>query len=938
MRIRQRIGIAAWMAAALPVVPVTAQELRIRPMSIGERPVLLLPGGDAPLSANAAVAGVRFDLSTLGDLRIYRATYAGQTYTAYADLSGPPRRYAFDLAERRFRVVTSTIRVELYDFDQLNPIVLEHGARSGKAYPELGFALIELGPETDPGDVVAQLDVDPRVAAASVQFERPLLGPMIVTAPSVQPPGVPNGGEVFSDAKESLRSDLYVSFSLDISEPEFTIDISVRNLGAGRSGLATFRSVLYGLVPDRSTPDPHDLTLSEISTDDELLFGLDAKGTAYKQRMAFSDEELEAGRTYYVKLEVVDGIFPPDDAEVLARRFTGFTLDSLKRVQHVCIEPGRGSVTGVPDPLLAQQWHLNNTGQSGYADGSGVAGEDLRMQGVLRDGPTGEAVKVAVVDAGLEICHPDLKASVEAGASFNFNALLTQFPSAGLWAYRVESTDPFNFDPTDGHGTAVAGLIAAQADNGTGGRGVAPGVQLRGYNMLNADNQLQAFIDSLGASTFLPNSTDVDIFNMSFGGFGTRPSNPDVVDEQVFANGSGRLRSGLGSLYVKAAGNAFNACYSLVRALNLQIGCMSSVADATNNLPYVIVVGAFNADGKKSSYASAGPNLWISAPGGEYGTSEPALLTTDPMGWSRGIPLNRRLRNRSAPLDDETTVNPDGDYTGLMNGTSAAAPNVSGAIAVLLEAAPQLTWRDVKHILATTARRIDPDIAPVEATFGVNTRTVRLGWTENAAGYAYHDWYGFGALDLDAALTLARQYTPDALGAFQQSGWFESAGAIAIPDNDGMGAAQRLRVSGLADDANIEAVALEVDTRHPFPNDLGIHLVSPQGTRSVVNQVFNETLAVEDMDTLRWRLLSNAFYGENPNGDWQIEVFDAAAGDTGRLHAWRLRFYFGDHPDAAAENDTDTTTDDMSCPGRPRLQSDPSSCEGAAAAASRHLW
>ena len=209
--------------------------------------------------------------------------------------------------------------------------------------------------------------------------------------------------------------------------------------------------------------------------------------------MAFSGEELEAGRTYYVKLEVVDGIFPPDDADVLARRFTGFTLDSLKRVQHVCVEPGRGSVAGVPDPLLAQQWHLNNTGQSGYADGRGVAGEDLRMQGVLRDGPTGEAVKVAVVDAGLEICHPDLQASVEAGASFNFNALLTQFSSASLWAYRVESTDPFNFDPTDGHGTAVAGLIAAQADNGVGGRGVAPGVQLRGYNMLNRGQPAAGF-------------------------------------------------------------------------------------------------------------------------------------------------------------------------------------------------------------------------------------------------------------------------------------------------------------------------------------------------------------------------------------------------------------------------------------------------------------
>ncbi len=45
-----------------------------------------------------------------------------------------------------------------------------------------------------------------------------------------------------------------------------------------------------------------------------------------------------------------------------------------------------------------------------------------------------------------------------------------------------------------------------------------------------------------------------------------------------------------------------------------------------------------------------------------------------------------------------------------------------------------------------------------------------------------------------------------------------------------------------------------------------------------------------------WRLLGNAFFGENPNGNWMIEVFDAARDYTGRLNAWRLRFHYGDHP------------------------------------------
>ena len=114
---------------------------------------------------------------------------------------------------------------------------------------------------------------------------------------------------------------------------------------------------------------------------------------------------------------------------------------------------------------------------------------------------------------------------------------------------------------------------------------------------------------------------------------------------------------------------------------------------------------------------------------------------------------------------------------------------------------------------------------------------------------------------------------------------------------------QTVNVSGLPEDASIEAVMLEVDISHQFPNDLGIHLVSPGGTRSVVNQVYNETLAV-DIDQIRWRLLSNAFYGEDPNGDWQIEVFDADAEDDGDLDAWRLKIYYGAHPEEeAAEGD-----------------------------------
>ena len=126
------------------------------------------------------------------------------------------------------------------------------------------------------------------------------------------------------------------------------------------------------------------------------------------------------------------------------------------------------------DPLFSQQWHLQNTGQSGLAENPGSPGADLQMAAAIAEGRDGDGVKLAIVDTGLEICHPDLAANVEAGKSFNF---LFETSAGAL------PTDPFNHEILGDHGTSVAGIAAAVANNGLGGRGVAPGVELRGFNI-----------------------------------------------------------------------------------------------------------------------------------------------------------------------------------------------------------------------------------------------------------------------------------------------------------------------------------------------------------------------------------------------------------------------------------------------------------------------
>ncbi|MXW43336.1 MAG: S8 family serine peptidase [Candidatus Dadabacteria bacterium] len=566
-----------------------------------------------------------------------------------------------------------------------------------------------------------------------------------------------------------------------------------------------------------------------------------------------------------------------------------FATDSEGTVLVRCRAPERTPAPGGGDPLFEQQWHLENTGQKAFAEQGGTPGADLNMKKAIDAGHKGAGVKLAVVDSGLEICHPDLAANTAEGGSFNFGAGTR--PGAS-------SDDPYNFASTGDHGTSVAGVAAAAADNGFGGRGVAPAVTLVGFNPLEAapdesgDSDMAAeiaLLKSLGTSASEPDSASVDVFNMSFG-LDEGIANADEEFTRAFRMGVEKLRSGRGAVYVKAAGNAFELCEQRIHPLQKEIGCTGANSDPDQNTPWMVVVGGFNADDEKSTYSSAGANLWIAGPSGQNGITAPAMITTDQAGPFAGysiLPENR--------LTSDNPLNRDGDYINSFGGTSSAAPAVSGAVAILLGISPELTWRDIKHILASTARKIDPDIAEVRAAFKGTPYILQHAWQTNAAGFDFHNWYGFGAADVDAAVAMAESHTPDSLGTLVESEWFE-AGRLStrIPDADGAGISAAMEVSGLPEDADIEAVVLEIAVEGGDAFDLGITLRSPAGTQSVLNTPLNSLLegspGISD-----WHLLSNAFYGENPNGTWTLHVADIVAADTGTLTDWKLRFYHGKH-------------------------------------------
>ena len=575
----------------------------------------------------------------------------------------------------------------------------------------------------------------------------------------------------------------------------------------------------------------------------------------------------------------------------------GFTLNEIGEVVAQCTRSNSRQSTGT-DPLLSEQWYIHNDGQKSFAANPATPGEDLHMRDTMAAEITGRDIQIAVVDTGLEICHPDLHDNIEPDASFNFLAE----PGLTNSVFGSTATDPFNPETWGDHGTSIAGLAAGMANNAIGIRGIAPNAKLRGFNYLASFLPNSAY-DSLGGSLSNPNSTDVDVFNMSYGATVWRK--PDIDLYRLFEFGTAELRDGNGSIYVKSAGNGWRSCNFIFHPIHRGIGCKTSSIDYLNRLPYILVIGALDADSKPAPYSSRGSNLWVSAPAGWWGRNQPALLTTDQIGSERGYHHWRSYGLRPGNQLSQ------GDFISTFNGTSGSAAIVSGIVALLLEANPELTWRDIKHILAKSARQVHLDSPPTKAAIGNDVVTLMHEWQLNGAGYAYHERYGFGAIDVDHAIELIQTYKADSLGRFQKSDWLEPNRAVfdRIPDADGKGVTIEIdvefpRKTGIQlepvkeafANSNIEMVHLRVEFTHDDISELGVTLTSPSGMKSIVNPIFNNALPRDYFRSETLVFASSEFYGESPVGTWQVHVLDASEGNTGRIFEVEILFYYGEHP------------------------------------------
>jgi serine protease len=278
------------------------------------------------------------------------------------------------------------------------------------------------------------------------------------------------------------------------------------------------------------------------------------------------------------------------------------------------------------DPGRPDQWALDRIGAVHPGDGRGIT--------------------VAVVDSGVDLQHADLRDRIVGGIDLVDDDAIAQ--------------------DGNGHGTHVAGIIAAVSGNGVGIRGVAPGASIMPIRVLDAEGA--GTVDDVVAGIRWAVANGADVINLSLSEDAQAVLGPSLSD---------------------AVREAWNAGVVPVIAAGNQYVLGSGFADE----PALVVAATTRDDGKPSYSSSVGSAQWgIAAPGGE----QPML-------------------GESGAILSTYWVEGEADQYAYDCGTSMAAPHVAGAVAVLLSLG--LSPQQAVDRLLATAR--DIGAAGRDSTFGV---------------------------------------------------------------------------------------------------------------------------------------------------------------------------------------------------------------------------
>ena len=471
------------------------------------------------------------------------------------------------------------------------------------------------------------------------------------------------------------------------------------------------------------------------------------------------------------------------------------------------------------DPLYISQWHLAMIGKLGFAGVSSTIG----IERVWAD-HTGASVRVGIWDSGVQATHWDLSANFFSSLLVSVNGQI----NIGL-----------PLTPGDIHGTAVAGLIAAD-NNGLGGVGVAFDGSITSVTIFGGADDI-----NLNWDRYLLTLDGLQNFDVTNHSYGAVANFVTLADVQKFHNAAVFGRKGLGTITVKSAGN-YDA---------------NGNGDGLDASQHSVTVAAIGADGYIASYSTYGAHILVSAPAGS--------VTTDVTGT--GVGYDGLL---------------NGDYTNAFGGTSASAPIVTGVVALILDANPLLGWRDVHAILSLSA-------IGTGSIYGGPANTEHFGWRWNKAnnwnggGLHYSEDYGYGMVNAYNAVRMAEVWSlfmPQAQTSTNEQTL--STGLInanmALVDGGTL-----IYNFNVTQNMSLEHVSLDVNFTHANLTQLRIQLVSPSGTSMNLYNGTTGTMSTSDLG-LSYAFGLDGLRGEQMAGTWSLRIQDTTLGESGTLNSVEL--------------------------------------------------
>ncbi|KAG8225590.1 hypothetical protein J437_LFUL006682 [Ladona fulva] len=328
----------------------------------------------------------------------------------------------------------------------------------------------------------------------------------------------------------------------------------------------------------------------------------------------------------------------------------------------------------------------------------------------------------------------------------------------------------------------------------------------------------------------------VDIYSASWGpkDDGKTVEGPGRLALAALLNGITNGRNGKGVIFVWASGNGGSR--------GDDCSCDGYAAS-----PYTLSVGSASQRGQFPWYGEKCPStLAATYSSGEY--TDQMIATTD--------------------LHGRCTV----EHTG----TSAAAPLAAGIIALVLEANPSLTWRDVQHLVVWTSQP--------------SSLVDNSGWKINGAGFLINPSFGFGLMDAEALVTAAENWTnvpPQHLCTVQASGRdnitisptspvvkkFYTTGCNYLLKDFLNNDVENIDILEEGDEVNyLEHIELEASIRYSIRGALQIYLTSPHGTTVQLLKI--RPADKSDRGFQRWRFMSVLTWGEKPAGRWELRIED----------------------------------------------------------------